>query len=212
MTALWSSPQRLGSILWWVTIIGGVGGASAALCAVAGYFVNDRIVVLQSLQTDRKIEDQKTLTANAIEEQKRLTAELKSVTDRANELATQAENAERGVSDTYDFNGAHRQNLGGGRTSVIAGEEMAVFQNILKLYNDKDWGALKEVCEAQIKKTPTWLTPYLFSGVADVNSNDLAKAEERLQFVVAHAGSDPAYADASRILEQIKTAPRNAKP
>jgi hypothetical protein len=208
MTALWESPERLAWTLWWMTIIGGVGAGAATLCTVAGYFVNDRIVTLQALQTNRAIADQKTLTANALEEQRRLTAELRSVSERAAELTVKAQDAERGISDTYDFNGAHRQRSGG-RNAMTIGEEFSVFQTIQKLYNNQAWSDLRDLCEAQITKTPTWLTPHLYSGVANLRLGDLAKGEERLQFVVAHAGSDPAYADASRILEQIKAAPPN---
>jgi hypothetical protein len=204
MIALWDSPERLGSLLW-ITIVGGIGALAATVCTVAGYFVNDRITALQNIQTTKTITDQQTITTEAIEEQKRLAAELKSVNEKAAELAAKAQDAERGVSDTYDFNGARRQRAGG-QMGLIVGEETAVFVTIQKLYANGAWSELRDACEAQIKKTPTWLTPYLFAGDANVKLGDLAKAEERLQFVATKAGTDPAYADAARILAQVRAA------
>jgi hypothetical protein len=208
----WNSPEQLSSALRWITIVGII---VTAAFAAAAYFVNDRIVTLQANQIADQglaIEDQKhtaTGQSQTITQQKdqigHLTAELQSVTERAAELTVKAEDAERGISDIYEFNGARRQR-NGGRMGLILGEELAVFQTIQKLNNEHAWRELRDVCEAQIKKTPNWLTPHLYSGVANANLGDLAQAEERLQFVVGNAGSDPSYADASRLLAQIKAA------
>jgi hypothetical protein len=44
-----------------------------------------------------------------------------------------------------------------------------VFQHLLDLQNQQRWKELAEASEDQIKKTPDWLTPYLFSGIANLN-------------------------------------------
>ena len=137
-----------------------------------------------------------------------LSDDLQSVRSQAAELALRAQNAERGISDTFNFAGGHRQNMGGGRVVLNVGKESGVFQNIVSLHNEKNWSALKDMCENQIKETPAWLTPYLFSGIANANLGNLAVAKERLQFVVEKAGSDPNYSDAARILAQIEAVAR----
>lgn len=107
---------------------------------------------------------------------------------------------------TYDFNGARRTSEMG-KQVVDAGEEINVFQNIVQLQTQKDWQRLRDVCEEQIKKTPEWLTPYLFAGVAYMNLGESTKATERLTYVKTKAGGNPAYADADQLL--IKLQPKN---
>jgi hypothetical protein len=177
--------------------------------------VNDRIGTLQASRISGQglaIEDQKHIAdgqSQTIAQQKdqisHLTDELQSMTKRAAELEVKAQDAERGVADTYDFNGVRRLRTAG-RMGSIGGEETVVFQKIQKLLQDGAWSALKDACEAQIVKTPTWLTPYLFGGIADANLGDFAKAIDRLHFVVTKAGNDPAYAEASNVLAQVKAA------
>ncbi len=98
--------------------------------------------------------------------------------------------------------------MGGGRVVVTAGAEVNIFQKILESYKAKDWNTLDTTCEAQIQATPLWLTPYLFSGIAYANLGKFAKAKERLEFVVAKAGTDMNYADAARILGELQSGPR----
>lgn len=215
MTTFWNSPEQLALALRWLTI---VGILFTAAFGAAVYFVNDRIGALQAaliINQGQEIRDQKNIVesqSKTVSQQSgkitNLSDDLQSVRSQAAELAIRAQNAERGISDTYDFNGGHRQNMGGGRVVLAVGPEAGVFQKIFRLQSDKDWNELKEVCDDQIKATPTWLTPYLFSGIANANLGNLAVAKERLQFVVAKAGSDPNYSDAARILAQIETATR----
>ena len=107
---------------------------------------------------------------------------------------------------TYDFGGARRSDEPG-HTRVVAGEETNVFQELVHLQTATDWKGLREASEAQIKKTPEWLTPYLFAGVAYLHLGDKEKAIERLTYVSKKAGGNSAYADADRILNQLQ--PKN---
>jgi hypothetical protein len=121
---------------------------------------------------------------------------------RADDLTTKATAAERGVGDTYDFNGGHRLRTAG-RVTLIVGEETQVFQHLVQMQAAHQWSELLSTSEAQIAKTPTWLTPYLFAGIADANLGRLSDAKSRLSYVVSHSGGDPEYADAQRILSQL---------
>src|ERR1019366_3224130 len=108
--------------LRWLTIIGIL---STGFFATAAYFVNERIGNLQA----EKIKAQSGQITQQVHEidglQKQSAALEQKVLDTA-----------RGISDTYDFNGAHRQSLGGGRVAVTAGPEIAVFQTMMKLYDE----------------------------------------------------------------------------
>lgn len=130
--------------------------------------------------------------------------DLKLKDDRIKELEVGAKKAKRGVTSMYDFNGAKRETAGG-RISLVVGEENTVFQRIVELEKNKKFGKLIELCEDQIKKTPEWLTPYLFLGVAYTNTGDRTKAISNLEHVVNNAPGDPSYAQAEVILKQIRT-------
>ena len=121
---------------------------------------------------------------------------------KADDLSVKATAAARGVGDTYDFNGARRLRTAGQMT-VIAGEELQVFKLLVEMHQLHRWGELLSASEVQITKTPTWLTPYLFAGVANANLGNVIAAKIRLQYVVDHAGGDPAYSDAQQILGQL---------
>jgi len=207
---LWHSPEQLSLALRWLTFSG--------ICVTAGfgaaiYFINDRISALQNdlLSTQaRKIESQTAVVqeqsatlSSQTNEIARLTAELAVTAAKAASLETKALNAERGVSDNYDFNGARRQTVSG-RTSVGVGAETTSFQKLFSAYQSQKWSELRALSEEQIIAVPRWLTPYLFSGIANANLGDTKQAEERLSFVVSHAGSDPDYTDARRLLEELK--------
>jgi hypothetical protein len=212
----WNSPEQLSAALRWLTWLTALAAFSTTAFGVAIYYVNDQIGALQSSKIEKQgeeINSQKSVVlfqSKIIDEQNYkviiLSNNLKEMQKRADELTLRAQNAERGISDTYDFNGAHRKNMGGGRIDLAVGEETAVFQNMIKLQEEKKWAALREICETQISKTPNWLTPYLFSGIAYANLGDFSKAEIRLQFVVEKAGNDPHYTDASRLLQQVRSA------
>ncbi len=104
---------------------------------------------------------------------------------------------------TYDFNGTkHVQQ--GHSFRVIAGEEFEVFQELGELERQQDWTAVRDLCEAQIEKTPEWLTPYLCAGVAHANLGAQQDAMRRLEHVEKLAGGNPLYSAATRILAQLR--------
>ncbi|MDQ1558837.1 MAG: hypothetical protein QOD32_1897 [Pyrinomonadaceae bacterium] len=119
------------------------------------------------------------------------------------ELEVGAKKASRGITSTYDFNGAKRD-TSAGRVSVVVGEETGIFQKMVELEKSKSFAELKNLCEVQIKKTPEWLTPYLYLGVAYANLGDRDKAISNLEHVVVNAPGDPAYSQARVILEQLR--------
>jgi hypothetical protein len=104
---------------------------------------------------------------------------------------------------TYDFDGVKHVEQGH-RFRAIAGEECEVFQRLQELEKQHDWPAVRDLCEAQIEKTPEWLTPYLCAGVAHANLGQRKEAIFRLQHVEKLADDNPLYSAATRILNQLR--------
>jgi hypothetical protein len=127
----------------------------------------------------------------------------KAVMDKLNEIGKDVKKLGRGIYSGYDFNGAKREQRPG-VMGVTGGEEVTVFQNMLKLQSEHRWDDLLDITENQIKKTPDWLTPYLFSGIANANLGKRSAAIDRLKFVQEEAAGNPDYADAERILRQLQ--------
>ncbi len=104
---------------------------------------------------------------------------------------------------TYDFNGTkHVQQ--GNRFQAIVGKELVVFNQLLALQKQQDWITLRDTCEAQIKETPEWLTPYLFAGVALSNMGKREEAIKQLEYVSEKSGGREEYKDAERILRELR--------
>jgi hypothetical protein len=125
------------------------------------------------------------------------------IATRIEDLQRRALRAERGVSDTFDFNGCRRVTARPGHISTNCGEEHASFLRMSELEKNKDWLGLAREAEAMIAKSPTWLTAYLELGVAKANLGDREAARAALQRVVDSAAGDPAYAHAAEILKQL---------
>ncbi|WP_034994901.1 hypothetical protein [Beijerinckia mobilis] len=183
--------------------------ASFLFTAVIGLFIiiiNDKISSIQATvmnQQSNKIDMQENKIYQQNEKISSLEKNILALKEHEKDLKVKLKNAERGISDTYDFNGAHRQNLGSGRIQTTIGHETEVFGIIISLYKNQEWPKLEDICEGQIKLTPNWLTPYMFSGIALAQLGEYKKAEERLSFVVEQAGNDPSYRDAANFLEEV---------
>jgi hypothetical protein len=104
---------------------------------------------------------------------------------------------------TYDFNGAKRIARPGGM-AVGTGPQWEAFQEMMKLDQAQNWTALRDLCEAEIKKTPEWITPALCAGRAYIELGDIDKAIERLDYVHDKAGGNPDYVVADQIREVIR--------
>ena len=88
----------------------------------------------------------------------------------------------------------------------MAGEEFGVFQRLVALEKAQDFAAVISLCETQITRTPTWLTPYLFLGAAYANTGQREKAIANLRHVVTHAAGDPDYQRAQELLAKLEAA------
>jgi tetratricopeptide (TPR) repeat protein len=125
---------------------------------------------------------------------------------RIKELELQAKMISRGVASTYDFNGAKRETAGG-RIKFTVGPEVEIFNQMQILEQSGGYGALIDLCKQQIEKTPGWLTPYLFAGVAYLKIGEKDKAATYLRQVAENAPRDPNYAEAEKLLQQLRPQP-----
>lgn len=130
--------------------------------------------------------------------------DLKKKEEIIEQLEVESKKAARGIVSMYEFNGAKRESVGGSTTLVI-GEEYVVFQNMVKLAKSGESKQLSNLCEQQIKKTPEWLTPYFYLGLASADMGDKEKAITNLEHVISNAPGDPDYAQAIEILQKIKS-------
>ena len=104
---------------------------------------------------------------------------------------------------TYDFNGVkHIQQ--GHNVRAITGDEFGLFEMLKALETQGDWIEVRDLCEAQILKTPEWLTPYLCAGVAHASLGDVEEAIVRLEHVELMASGNPDYSAGTRILTELR--------
>jgi hypothetical protein len=76
--------------------------------------------------------------------------------------------------------------------------EVDSYRAIVEASNSKDWARLNEITEKEISRAPRWLTPYLFSGVANLQLCNKEIALKRLNYFIERATSDPSYSDPTK--------------
>jgi len=118
-------------------------------------------------------------------------------------LQFEVDRSKRGLLSLWDFNGGHREGSAGSMKLTI-GIEVNVFQELTRLEHEKKFDDIVSVATVQIAKTPDWLTPYLFRGVAYTNLGELQKAANDFRYVVKMSAGDPKYAQAQTLLNQIE--------
>jgi len=210
--------RDVSNLLLWVGLI-------AAACGTAGvnYFrgriereresaaqAKEQQVELRASTLQSKVDDLLKGNEAVVGQNKKLLADirgyqedLRARDERIRELESAAKAARRGLVDRHDFNGAKRVQSGG-HFSVVAGPELGVFQELIDLEKSKDYPSIIRLAKAQILKTPEWLTPYLFLGVAYANTGDRKNAVKNLEYVVNQAAGDPQYKNAEELLSRFR--------
>lgn len=109
--------------------------------------------------------------------------DLEAKQDEIERLKTEAIKASRGVVSTWDFNGVRREGRAGVMKAIM-GDEVAVFEELVRLEQGGQHARIVEVVATQIRKTPDWLTPYLFRGIAYARLGKVQEAKADLEHVV----------------------------
>ena len=120
------------------------------------------------------------------------------------ELEEKAKKAEKGITSTYDFNGAKRVTTRPGHVSLSLGPEVEVFKEMQRLETQRNFSQLVIICEKQINETPEWLTPYMYLGVAHANLENRNKAKKLFEFVQENSFGDKAYSPVDDFLEKLR--------
>jgi len=120
------------------------------------------------------------------------------------DLEKKAKQAERGITDVYDFYGRRIKISPGKIASVSDTEQEKAYQSMMDLYNKKQDKDLMILCFQQIEQTPEWLTPYFFLGVTYMNIDDKKNAQKYLKYVVDNAAGDPDYQEAEKLLQELQ--------
>jgi tetratricopeptide (TPR) repeat protein len=133
-----------------------------------------------------------------------LSADVRARDDRIHELETASKQARRGVVDIYKFNGDKWEASGRGNFTVANSTTQAVFQRMSTLKKQQAFSELIPLCQLQIRKTPEWLTPYLWLGEAYAATGQRESALLYLRQVVREAPGDPDYADAEELVGKLE--------
>jgi len=156
----------------------------------------------RELATATRLQEREDKLAALIREQSATTTTV--LRETIDNLGTKAPLNPNAFTEYYEFNGILHTSRAGS-TSANPGERHALFQEkLVPLRRAENWSALRDICEAQIPKSPGWLTPYLFSGIAHLNLGFKIRGIERLEYVEKRAVDDPDYAEAKRILQQLR--------
>jgi len=136
----------------------------------------------------------------------KLLENIKTLDEQNKELDRKAKLSARGIISIYTFNGNRRENTAGSIT-LLGGPEREIFKQMVDLEKSKNYPALIEICEQQIKKTPDWFTPYFYKGVAQANKGLKDEAIKNIRYAVDNTPGDPEYAEARKILERLEQQP-----
>ena len=169
----------------------------------ATYFVWSDSALIRELVNgkDTLIQQNQELAGKIEDYQKNLDEKDKKI----QELQEKAKKAEKGITSTYDFNGAKRETTRPGHISLKFGSEFEVFKKIQELEEKKHYGELVKICEKQIKETPEWLTPYLYLGIALDNLGYKDRAIDIFEYVKENSFGNPKYSHVNEFLEKLKS-------
>jgi len=130
-------------------------------------------------------------------------AKIEALNVKIEDLKIKAKKAARGISSTYDFHGVKRD-IKPGEIKATSGEETVVFKEMVDLQKEKKYPELLSLCKKQISKTPEWLTPYLFMGVAQANMGLTDDAILNFNYVIDNAADDPDYQQAKEFKKKLQ--------
>ena len=78
---------------------------------------------------------------------------------------------------------------------------------MVEFLKSKNYSALIELCEEQIKKTPDWFTPYCYLGAAQAEMGLKDEAIKNLKYAVNNTRGDPEYKEAEELLKRLEQQP-----
>jgi hypothetical protein len=117
-------------------------------------------------------------------------------------------NPNAGVT-TYDCAGDQKwvgqTTEGAATTNINRDVEKGIAEKMAQLTNARDYRGLLSLCAEKMKSAPEWMTPYLFCGVAYLNTGQKEKAKDLLTVYETNKG--PAYegdANCKQLLDYLR--------
>ena len=159
--------------------------------------LKDRLAVQAGNAEEQRIELQQQL-AGARSEAAALGARLEASLRDLREWEEAAT-----VRPEYDFYGIRLQN-GRREQKHDVGREWLAYGRMEKAALARSWDELAVLCEEEMKRTPEWLTPYYFAGIAYANKGETERARVLLDHVRKLGQSDPLYSDAGKLLRAME--------
>jgi tetratricopeptide (TPR) repeat protein len=192
----------------WITVVGVALIAIGTIITFIGQNESNKqnsmkleVEIEQLSQGNRQLIDQNKQLLSKVDQYQK---DLREKEDKIEELEIKAKKTERGITSSYDFNGAKRVTTRPGHIQLDIGSEVNVFQSMQALIQQHNYSDLVPICEKQIKETPEWLTPYFYLGIASADLGNKVKAIELFEYVVKNAPDDPAYSQANEFLKRLK--------
>ncbi len=167
-----------------------------------------------SSKVDELSEGQKTLIINntkllyintkLVADVNKYQIDLKEKEEQIKELQHKTKLAGQGITLKYQFNGMRRETSGAVTNLIEDTPQYIKFMKMHELLQQKNYEALIDICESETKKTPEWVTPYYYLGIAYGKTGNKAKAIEYFEYVIKNAPHDSDYARAADYLKQLK--------
>jgi hypothetical protein len=188
----------------WSTLLKVVSCTGAVFVLVSTFgleYVNHQLDKVNDGKIDELVSGKNELLESVKDYKHQLEEKQKQI----DELNGKAANASRGITKFRAFDGSYREAKTGFSKTVIGGSfEEEVFPSLNKLSEDKNWALLEVACTEVISKSPEWMTPYYFRGLARANLSKLDLAKSDLDMVFANVGDTPEYVQARKWLAGIE--------
>ncbi|MGH9869711.1 MAG: hypothetical protein ACREAA_16300 [Candidatus Polarisedimenticolia bacterium] len=182
------------------------GTALVAVATIGTSIYTGRVSASKDRKIDTLLEGTKQLQAGNKELLTKVAdyqANLEKMQRENESLKEEVAKTSQGRYSAWDFNGVRREGRPG-QMNAHMGEEFGIFNQLVAAEKQRDYETIIRMSTQQIAKTPGWLTPYLFRGVALINLGRSSKAISDLEFVVRNAHGDSQYAKAAEHLERLR--------
>lgn len=112
---------------------------------------------------------------------------------------------------SYTYRGVQRV-VTRGVTTTGSGDGTARYVEMVKALQSGSWNDLLDAAEDQIEERPEWLTPYVFSGIAQIALGEPVAAIERLEHAERGIAGNPDYDGIRELLARTLLEARTRTP
>ncbi len=195
--------MALESIHLFLKYIGWAGVVAVGISTIGLQITTAKLDSFKSLKIEELIKGKDILIDKVGSYQR----ELQDKQSQIDMLSRKAQNAERGIRKSYDFDGVCRSGSAGKSITIIGGE-VSMYSKLCALNNSQQWSELADYATSIIESGTEWLTPFYMRAIAYANLGHLQDSESDIKYVISKSGDDPGYSNASSILSQVQESRR----